>query len=163
MFHTVHKIKNLYKLIISVVGCELVGIGSTPFTVGAISTWYVFLVKPSFSPPNWVFGPVWTLLYILMGVAFYLIWRQGWKKKKVRIAGLYFLLQLSLNFLWSISFFGLRSPVLGLVNIIALLVLIIMTMRQFYPLSKVAFFLLVPYLLWVSFATLLNASIVILN
>ncbi|MBI4064903.1 tryptophan-rich sensory protein [Candidatus Gottesmanbacteria bacterium] len=155
--------KNLYKLIISVVGCEIVGIASTPFTVAAISTWYVFLVKPFFSPPNWVFGPVWTLLYFLMGVAFYLIWRQGWKKKKVKTAGWYFLVQLSLNFLWSLSFFGLKSPLLGLMNIVVLLGLIILTMRKFYPLSKVAFFLLVPYLLWVGFATLLNASFVVLN
>lgn len=155
--------KSLPKLIVSVTICELAGILSTPFTLAAIPTWYSTLVKPPFSPPNWIFGPVWTLLYLLMGISFYLIWQKGWKKKKVRIAGYYFGAQLALNFLWSISFFGLRSPILGLINIIALLALIILTMQHFSPLSKIAFYLLVPYALWVSFATLLNGAIVILN
>lgn len=155
--------KNLPKLIISVVGCELVGILGTPFTIAAIPSWYVTLNKPAFAPPNWLFGPAWTTLYFLMGVAFYLIWKQGWKKKKVKTAGLFFLAQLGLNFLWSPVFFGLRSPVLGLTVIIALWIFIVMTMKKFLPLSKMAFYLLVPYLLWVSFATVLNAAIVILN
>lgn len=155
--------KNLPKLIISIVVCELVGILSTPFTLAAIPGWYSTLVKPPFSPPNSIFGPVWTLLYLMMGVAFFLIWQLGWKKKKVRVAGYYFGAQLALNFLWSIAFFGLRSPILGLATIVALLSLIILTMKHFYPLSKVAFYLLVPYLLWVSFATILNGAIVLLN
>ncbi len=155
--------KALPKLIVSVVGCELVGILGTPFTISAIPGWYATLSKPSFAPPNWIFGPAWTLLYFLMGVAFYLIWRQGWKKKPVKIAGKYFLAQLGLNFIWSPIFFGLRSPLLGLGVIVALWAMIIMTMRKFYPLSRTAFYLLIPYLLWVSFATLLNAGIVVLN
>lgn len=155
--------KDLPKLIISVVGCELAGFLGTPFTIPAISTWYATLNKPFFAPPNWIFGPVWTLLYFLMGVAFYLIWKQGWKKNKVKMAGLFFLAQLGLNFIWSPIFFGLRAPLLGLIVIVALLVLIVMTMKKFYPLSKLAFYLLVPYLLWVSFATVLNAAIVVLN
>lgn len=155
--------KNLPRLIASIAVCELVGILSTPFTVAAIPTWYTFLIKPPFAPPNWIFGPVWTLLYALMGVSFYCIWQLGWKKKKVRVAGYYFGAQLAVNFLWSISFFGLRSPLLGLVNIVVLLALIILTMKHFYPLSKVAFYLLIPYLLWVSFATFLNGAIVVLN
>lgn len=155
--------KDLSKLIVSVIGCELVGLLGTPFTISAISTWYVTLNKPFFAPPNWIFGPVWTLLYFLMGVAFYLIWKQGWKKKKVKEAGLLFLTQLALNFIWSPIFFGLRAPLLGLIVIVAMWALIVMTMKKFYPLSRLAFYLLVPYLLWVSFATLLNAAIVILN
>lgn len=155
--------KNLPKLIISIVVCELVGILSTPFTMAAIPGWYSTLIKPPFSPPNSIFGPVWTLLYLMMGVAFFLIWQLGWKKKKVRVAGYYFGAQLTLNFLWSITFFGLRSSILGLATIVALLSLIILTMKHFYPLSKVAFYLLVPYLLWVSFATILNGAIVLLN
>lgn len=155
--------KSLSKLFVSVTICELAGILSTPFSIAAIPTWYVSLVKPPFAPPNWIFGPVWILLYALMGVSFYRIWQLGWKNKKVRIAGYYFGAQLILNFLWSISFFGLRSPILGLINIIALLALIILTMKHFSPLSKVAFILFVPYVLWVGFATLLNTAIVILN
>ncbi len=91
--------KNLSKLVISIVGCEVVGILGSVFTVSSISSWYATLNKPFFAPPNWIFGPVWTLLYFLMGVAFYLIWKQGWKKKKVATAGKYFFAQLGLNFI----------------------------------------------------------------
>lgn len=152
-----------WKLIVSVMGCELVGIFSTPFTLSAIPTWYAYLNKPPFSPPNWVFGPVWTTLYFLMGVSAFLIWRKGLKKKKVKRALGYFLLQLLFNFLWSPVFFGLHSPILGLATIIILLALIVITIMSFYKISQVAAYLLVPYLLWVSFATVLNFSIVILN
>lgn len=155
--------KDLIKLFCSIIGCELVGILGTPFTVAAIPTWYANLNKPFFSPPNWIFGPVWSLLYFLMGVSFYLILKKGWKKKVVRSAGMFFLAQLALNFLWSPIFFGLKSPLLGLITIIAMWVLIIITMKKFYPLSKIAFYLLIPYLLWVSFATVLNAAILFLN
>ncbi len=155
--------KSWMKLIISIVGCELVGILSTPFTISAIKDWYFYLNKPFFAPPNWLFGPAWTTLYFLMGVAFYLIWIQDQKKKKVKVAIQFFLAQLTLNFLWSPIFFGLRAPILGLVTIIAMWGLIFMTMKKFYPLSKPAFYLLVPYIAWVSFATLLNAAIVVLN
>lgn len=155
--------KNLSKLIISIVGCELVGILGSIFTISAIPTWYAALNKPPFAPPNWIFGPVWTLLYLLIGVAFYLIWKQDFKKKKIITAGTFFLVQLGLNFIWSPIFFGLRSPLLGLIVIVAMWVLIVMTMKKFYPLSRMAFYLLVPYLLWVSFATMLNAAIVVLN
>lgn len=155
--------KNLLKLIISVVGCELVGILGSIFTVSAIPIWYATLNKPPFAPPNWIFGPVWTTLYFLMGVSFYLIWKQNRKKKKVRAAGNYFLAQLGLNFIWSPIFFGLRSPFMALLVIIAMWTLIVITMKKFYPLSKLAFYLLVPYLLWVSFAAILNGAIVVLN
>lgn len=155
--------KDFPKLVISVMTCELVGILGTPFTISAISTWYIFLNKPPFSPPNWIFGPVWTLLYFLMAVSAFLIWRKGWKQKKIKKALFYFLIQLALNFLWSLLFFGLRSPILGLVDIIALLISIILTIGAFYKISKPAAYLLIPYLLWVSFATILNLFIVVLN
>ncbi len=155
--------KKLTRLIGSIAICELVGILSTPFTIAAIPEWYAYLIKPPFSPPNWIFGPVWTLLYALMGVSFFLLWQLGWKKKKVQTAAYYFGAQLALNFFWSIAFFGLRSPLLGLINIIALLLFILLTMKHCYPLSKPAFYLLMPYLFWVSFATLLNGAIVLLN
>lgn len=155
--------KHLPKFLISIIVCELVGIVSTPFTISAIPTWYATLIKPTFSPPNWIFGPVWTFLYFLMGLSVYLIWIQGWNKKKVKTAMQFFFIQLAINFIWSPIFFGLRSPLLGLITIVILWVSILLTMRKFYPLSKLAFYLLVPYLLWVSFATILNAAIAILN
>ena len=155
--------KHLPRFIISVIVCELIGIAATPFTLASIPSWYAHLAKPSFSPPNWVFGPVWTLLYLLMGISFYLIWKRGLKKTKVKTAVAFFGVQLGLNFVWSVLFFGFRSPLLGLIDILALLTFIIMTMKYFWPLSKTAFYLLVPYLLWVSFATLLNTSILFLN
>lgn len=155
--------KNTLKLFASIIGCELVGILGSVFTISSIPTWYAVLNKPVFAPPNWIFGPVWTTLYFWMGISFYLIWNQGWKKQKVRTAGMYFLAQLGLNFIWTPVFFGLRSPLLALFVILAMLMLIITTMKKFYPLSKWAFYLLLPYLGWVSFATLLNAAIVFLN
>ena len=155
--------KDFSKLTISVVGCELVGILSTPFTIASIPTWYAGLVKPSFSPPNWIFAPVWTILYFLMGVAAHLVWRGGIKKKKVKIALYYFLGQLFLNLLWSVIFFGLHQPFLAFIDIVLLLIMIVKTMREFNNISKIAMYLLIPYVLWVGFAALLNISIVILN
>ncbi len=155
--------KNLPKLLLSVITCELVGLLGTPFTISAIPTWYANLNKPGFAPPNWIFGPVWTLLYLLMGVSFYLVWIQGWQKKKIRLAGQFFIAQLTLNLIWTPIFFGLQSPELSLIVIVGMWALIVLTMAKFYPLSKLAFYLLLPYLLWVSFATLLNAAIVVLN
>ena len=154
---------NIQKLIISIVGCELVGIGASIFTLTAIPTWYSSLTKPSFSPPNWIFGPVWTTLYFLMGVSAFLIWKKGLKSKKVKRALLFFLFQLFFNFLWSILFFGLHNPLLGLLDILLLLVSIIVTLITFYKISKTATYLLIPYLIWVSFATILNFSLIVLN
>lgn len=151
-----------FKLICSVILCELVGIAATPFTISAIPNWYSTLVKPSFSPPNWLFGPVWTILYLLMGISFYLIWAKGFGTK-TKTAFYVFGAQLFLNFLWSILFFGLHSPILGLIDIILLWIFIVLTIVKFLPISKIAAYLLSPYLLWVSFATLLNFSIVLLN
>ena len=155
--------KEWLKIIISVVTCELVGLLGTPFTIANIPTWYASLNKPFFAPPNWIFGPVWTLLYFLMGLAFYFIWKQGWQKKKVKAAGLFFGAQLVANFIWSPVFFGLRAPLPGLVVIMVMWSLIVITMKKCYSVSRLSFYLLIPYLLWVSFATLLNAAIVVLN
>jgi len=155
--------KNTAKLLISIIGCELVGILGTPFTTAAIPTWYLTLNKPFFAPPNWLFGPAWTLLYFLMGISFYLIWKKNIKNKKIKTAKKLFLAQLFLNFIWSPIFFGLRSPLLGLITIIILWILIIATICKFYPLSKWAAYLLIPYLLWVTFATTLNGAILFLN
>jgi tryptophan-rich sensory protein len=151
------------KFIISVVTCELVGLAATLFTISAIPTWYATLNKPSFSPPNWVFGPVWTTLYFLMGLSAFLIWKKGLKNKKVKRALTYFFIQLVFNFLWSVLFFGLHNPLLGLLDIVLLLISIVLTIIIFYKISKAASYLLIPYFLWVSFATILNLSLVVLN
>ncbi len=155
--------KELSKLILAILLCELVGIIATPFTISAIPTWYQTLNKPFFSPPNWIFGPAWTTLYFLMGVSVYLVWKKGIGKKGVNVAIGYFSIQLILNFFWSLMFFGFRSPILGLLDIVLLWVCIAITMIKFWPISKAAFYLLVPYIFWVSFAAILNVSIVLLN
>ncbi len=155
--------RNFLKLAGSIVLCELVGIISTSFTIASIPTWYRALNKPFFSPPNWVFGPVWTILYALMGVSLYLVWKRGAKNKKAKKAVLYFMIQLAFNFLWSLVFFGLHSPMLAFVTIVFLWITILVSIMKFYPLSKTAAYLLIPYIIWVSFASILNLSIVVLN
>lgn len=155
--------KDFHKLLIAVVGCELVGFFSAMFTLQSIPVWYNYLHKPSFNPPNWVFGPVWTILYVLMGISLYLVWREGTKKKKVADAMKMFLVQLLCNYLWSFAFFGMTSILAGFVDIILLLITLIITMVLFFRVSKTAFYLLIPYLLWVGFATILNAALIPLN
>jgi len=155
--------KNIAKLLTSIIGCELVGFIGTPFTISAIPTWYATLNKPFFAPPNWLFGPAWTLLYFLMGISFYLIWKQDFKTLKTKIARKFFFIQLFLNLIWSPLFFGLRSPLLGLIDIVALWIFIVITIYKMHPVSKWASYLLIPYLLWVTFATALNGAILILN
>lgn len=122
------------------------------FTMSAISTWYAGLVKPELNPPSWVFGPVWTVLYILMGIALYLVWSKGWGHKNVQVATAIFGVQLVLNVLWSYLFFGIQAPFLAFVEIVILWIAILMTIAAFYRVSVPAAILLVPYFLWVSFA-----------
>lgn len=155
--------KNPPKLLASILGCELVGFVGAFFTLDSIPTWYAGLEKPFFSPPNWLFGPVWTALYALMGISFYLIWLKGFKGKRAQAAKRLFFYQLALNFIWTPVFFGAKSPSLALLIIVALWVLIIKTIQAFQKISPLAGSLLIPYLLWVTFATLLNLSIVLLN
>lgn len=155
--------KHSPKLFITVLGCEIVGLLGTPFTATAIPSWYAFLEKPFFAPPNWIFGPVWAILYFLMGVSAYMVWTTDKKKKVVHHALHLFWIQLFLNFLWSVLFFGLKSPILGLIDIIALLGFIILTIRAFMKVSPAAAYMLFPYAVWVSFATMLNAAILFLN
>lgn len=151
-----------WKLGAAVVGCELVGILGTPFTIASIPTWYAHLNKPPFSPPNWIFGPVWTLLYFLMGVALWLVVTS--KQSELRNRGIrLFAVQLVLNFLWSVIFFGMHQPLIALVDIVLLWAAIFMTMLTFHKVSTVSSYLLVPYLVWVSFASILNFAIVLLN
>lgn len=142
-----------------------------PFSAGAIGSlatipnipiWYAALEKPFFNPPNWVFGPVWTLLYILIGISLYLVWASPAKKTK-RTAYTLFGVQIALNTLWSVIFFGMHLPWVAVVVIVALLIAIVATIREFWHYSRLASYVLMPYVAWVSFATVLNISIALLN
>ena len=128
------------------------------FTAGSVRTWYPTLHKPSWNPPGWVFGPVWTVLYILMAVAAWLVWRRL-ESDGARLALVLFVLQLVLNALWSYFFFGLRNPKAGFIEIVPLWVAIAGTTVAFARVSAVAGELFVPYLLWASFAMVLNFAV----
>ena len=148
---------NYRHFIISLALPQIAGLIGSFFTISAIPTWYAVLEKPGFSPPNWIFGPVWILLYILMGVSVYLIWQ------KDKSATWLFWIHLFFNAIWSIIFFGLQNPGLALVNIIIIWLLIIVLIIKFWKINKWASYLLFPYLFWVSFASLLNYYIWYLN
>ena len=151
-------------IIVSCVVCLSVGyLGSKSTTSENMSGWYASLNKPSFNPPGWIFGPVWTILYIMMGISFALVFNKGIGQKAVLIAVICFVVQLILNGIWSPVFFGLQKPFEAFLIIIALWLAIIVTIWKFYGVSKPAAALLIPYLIWVSFASILNASIWILN
>jgi tryptophan-rich sensory protein len=140
-----------------------VGVLSGLATARGVQDWYPTLVKPSFNPPSWVFGPVWTVLYIMMGLAAFLVWQKGLATDFVRTALALFILQLVLNGIWSILFFGLRAPGWAFVEIVVLWVAIFLTLIYFWRVTAPAGILLAPYLAWVSFATVLNGSIWFLN
>lgn len=154
---------DIIMLLAFVLVSEMAGVIGSFFTFSSIPTWYAGLEKPAFSPPNWVFGPVWTTLYFLMGVAAYLVWSEGMGRKGAEKALWIFGAQLVVNALWSIVFFGMRSPMIAFFVIIVLWALIIETIREFYRISRWAGIALVPYILWVSFAAVLNFSIWMLN
>ena len=180
------KINNTFKLIIAIVVSELAGIIGSIFTTPSIAGWYAGIVKPALNPPAWVFGPVWTTLFALMGIAAFLIWKKGLDRRDVKIALGIFLGQLVLNTLWSIIFFGLHSPGGALIEIVFLWLAILATIITFYKISPPsprfwrtgnpavhpvraflvsngAWLLLIPYILWVSFAIYLNYAIWMLN
>lgn len=140
----------------------LAGVIGSVFTAPAVRTWYATINKPTWGPPNWVFGPVWTILFILMGVALYLVWSEK-KSKKVRDAIKMFTAQLFLNILWSVFFFGLGNFWLAFGEIVVLWMFIFVTIMRFMKVNKTAGWLLVPYLLWVSFASYLNFFVAGLN
>lgn len=139
----------------------LAGLIGSFFTVQSVAEWYPSLAKPWFSPPSWVFGPVWTILYVLMGISAYLVHISGDIRAKKALP--FFSLQLVLNALWSVAFFGSRSPLLGFIVIVFLWIAILITMLRFNEISEKSALLLAPYILWVTFAAFLNLSIVLLN
>ena len=157
------KARDILKLVISILVCQCAGLIGSIFTTPAIPTWYAALEKPPFTPPNWLFAPAWVTLYVLMAIAAFLIWRKGLSQEGAKSALLIFLIQLVLNALWSVVFFGFESLLGGVIVILVLWVFILFTILKFYKLSTTAGSLLLPYILWVSFATILNISVLVLN
>lgn len=157
------KLNDPLKLIIAIAVSELAGIVGSVFTTPSITGWYANLVKPQLAPPNWIFGPVWTTLFVLMGIAAFLVWRKGLNRRDVKIALGIFIGQLVLNTLWSVIFFGLHSPGGAFIEIIFLWLAILATIIAFARVFKPAAWLLAPYILWVSFAAYLNFMIWTLN
>ena len=151
------------RLVLCIVACQGAGLLGSIFTNMSVYSWYPALVKPWFTPPDGVIPAVWTLLFTLIGISLFLAWRAGLTLPQFRGAAYAFVAQFAFNILWSAAFFGLRSPLAGLVVIGLLWILILLNIYRFYPLSKEAALLLVPYLAWVSFAALLNYSILVLN
>ncbi|MGB5376642.1 TspO/MBR family protein [Muriicola sp.] len=155
--------KKVLFIVIAVTICLLIGFLAGFATQSSVDSWYATLNKPSFNPPNWIFAPVWTLLYILMGIAAGLVWAKGFYHVWVKTALYYFGFQLLFNALWSIVFFGFQEPFWALLVILVLMILILLTIKWFKIVSKPAAYLMLPYLLWVCFAMLLNYKIWELN
>lgn len=142
----------------------IVGFTASLSTIPAIQGWYQTINKPSFNPPNWIFGPVWTFLYVLMGIGSWMIWLKRNKlRNQVPTALIIYFITLVLNFLWSILFFKFENPTLAVVNIALLWASIVWLITKWKPINRTAAYIQIPYLLWVSFATILNAAIVYLN
>jgi benzodiazapine receptor len=157
------KLSEILLLFSSIIICQLAGIIGSLFTTPSIPSWYAGINKPSFNPPNWVFAPVWTTLFLLMGISLYLVLRTGLNEKDVKIGIAVFIFQLVLNSLWSFLFFGLHSPFSAFIEIIFLWIAILASIILFFRISGVAGILLIPYILWVSFASVLNFAIWRLN
>ena len=152
------------KILVCVASCLAIGFLSGQVTKNAIITWYPTINKPSFNPPNWIFAPVWSMLFTFMGIAAGLVWAKiDTNKEVVKKALLFFVIQLALNALWSYLFFGLQNPLLALIEIVLLLLMIFETYNQFSKIDKIAGYLFIPYLAWVGFALILNANIWFLN
>ena len=150
------------KLILCLLFTIGVGSLSSVFTISEIPNWYASLQKPAFNPPNWIFGPVWTVLYTLMGIALYLVWKKPISKDRNTGIAI-FMIQFTLNFFWTIIFFKYHQLGWALIEILMMWLSILLTIILFWKSSTLAASLLIPYLAWVSFATLLNAAIMQLN
>lgn len=151
------------KLVVALAVPQLVGLTAAFATISSVAEWYPTLAQPSFTPPPWVFGPVWTALYLMMGVALYLVWRLDPAPPGAKQALALYWIQLALNWAWSFLFFYFRAPGLALMEILALLVVLVWTTRAFDRYSRPAALLLAPYILWVGFATALNGGFWWLN
>ena len=154
--------KSILPLLVFILITLFAGFIGSLFTTPSIASWYAFINKPSFSPPNWLFAPVWSLLYILMGIAAFLIWQKR-DNLKTKPALMFYGIQLILNTLWSIIFFGMHNPGLAFLEIIILWSFILITLIKFYKINKTSGILFIPYLIWVSFASILNFAVWMLN
>lgn len=157
------KVKEIPKLLLSIIIVFIIGALGSVATASEIPVWYAALAKPAWAPPNWLFGPVWTTLYVLIGIALFLVWRRGLEEEGVKVALTVFAVQLGLNLLWSLVFFGLQSILGGLVIILLLWIVILANIILFYRISTWSGVILIPYLIWVSIASYLNYSIYLLN
>lgn len=159
------KVKEFPLLVLSIIICQVAGFIGSYFTNTSIYTWYPTLITPWFTPPGWLIGAVWFILFILMGVSLFFVWRNSLRLNNmlIRRAVIIFGAQLIVNILWSAAFFGLKSPEAGLITISALWIMILAAIVMFWRISRDAALLLVPYIIWVSFAAFLNYSIWILN
>jgi benzodiazapine receptor len=156
-------IQSYPKLAAAILLCVIAGSSGSLFTITGPGSWYASLQKPFFTPPNWVFAPMWITLFVLMGIELYLVWESGIEHHDVQAALGVFCVQFLLNILWSFLFFGLRSPLLGLVDILLLWMMIAATIGAFYRVKKTAAYLLIPYIAWVSLATALNGAVYLMN
>ena len=155
--------KKVLKFIASIIICQSAGVFGSMATFEAVPGWYITLEKPFFAPPNWIFGPVWIILYYLMGVSLYIVWKDELKSKTRKVFFVVFAIQLILNALWSLLFFGLKSPLLGLIDILILDVMLVVTIFYAKRVSKYAAMLLIPYMVWIIIASVLNYAIMVLN
>lgn len=157
------KISKIVPLIVCIAITELAGVLGSVSMGSSLTTWYVDIVKSPLNPPNWVFGPVWTTLFLLMGIALYVVWMERSDMRRRRRAVTIFSVQLVLNIMWSMLFFGLQNPVAAFIEIIALWCAILATIVSFYKVKHLAAWLLIPYILWVSFASYLNFYVAAFN
>ncbi len=156
-------IQSYPKLAAAILFCVILGSLGSIVTITGPGSWYSSLEKPFFAPPNWLFAPMWITLFVLMGIALYLIWESGTERRDVQIALGIFGLQFLLNVLWSFLFFGMKSPLLGFIDILLLWVMILLTIRAFYQVKKSAAYFLIPYIAWVTLASALNGAIYFMN
>lgn len=156
-------ISNNWKLVICIIICEGTGIISGLLTNTQNNIWYNAIIKPSWNPPGYIFGPVWTVLYLLMAISLWIIWKSDALENQKMLACVLFAAQLFLNFWWTILFFQFHSPVIAFAEILVMIVFILFTIIRFSKISKTAAWLLVPYISWVSFAAILNYTLWDLN
>lgn len=148
---------------VSIISSLLIGFAGNVFNFESLETWYPTLIKPDWTPPNWLFAPVWSTLFILMGISTFLVWREGFDKRSVKIALGVYVIQFALNLMWSWAFFGLQSPLFGFIVIVVLWIAIFVNIILYARVSKIAAAILIPYIVWVTIASALNFSVYILN
>ena len=152
-------LSNNWKLAICTIICQATGIISGLLTTTQNNVWYDTIIKPSWNPPGYLFGPIWTILYLLMAISLWIIWKSNYPENQKKLASYFFAAQLFLNFWWSILFFKFHSPMVALFEIIVMIILIFLTILRFAEISKTAAWLLVPYISWVLFAAILNYNL----